>query len=547
MKLLNRTNICDLLYVRQKGFNVKQKLIELGFSKAEDDLISKSINSEECKLKKVNTLPDNLRSTFSIEFSNDGKFVATSHSCRIVFVCDAFTLVEKYKIITDRTVWSMNFHPYINTILAVGTVKSKVYIYKNGVIHRKYVGLAITDDENLTPIASMQFHPDTLFLLFSNRNQIFWYDWENDTILKVISALPDTVVRFIKFIPGNSNCLLTSTTKAIIKSKLHLKADEAFDNNDPHELLNIFLVIANFVLETTEQYKSGNSRSWSYSIGIQYFIKLFYQVIDLMERIPLDVERSQGINLEFTLNCMRERINVIKMYSMDSLDSSSGARSLDFFRYFEVDLTIASNVINKIEFLFKNFEEEKQSKISIDDLYLEYEKAVWKDGSNMPRWPKIYYVQYWDMERGDEINLENCYHNLLAISADTTISVTSNFIVDFNPLLLTIEVISIRSENFGQRTHVLKNFPSFYYFFSVSPSRHNLLIGFKKGLPGYLFETYAIFYDLTGKNENTNNPKNFRTLKTNKNWDLNCLEFAPHPNAGIIFGYNGPLLYRLIK
>lgn len=395
----------------------------------------------------------------------------------------------------------------------------------------------------------MQFHPESLLLLFANRNQLYWYDWQNDSILKVISALPDTVVRFIKFIPGNSNYLLTSTTKPMVKEKLHERAEKASNAGNITELLEIFMLIANFILEAIEQRKSGNSRSWIYSMGIHYYISLYHQVMELMENVKdtSEGESSGGIDLAFTFNCMRQRINVIKTYTT-RWTIKSKERCKNFFTHLNVDLntlTIAADVINQMDVIVEDFEHRNLLLVSKDELYLEYEQALWKDGANMPRWPKIYYVQYWNVEK--EINLKQFYSNLVTISADTTIAVTKDFIVDFNPLLQTIEVISIRQDfPFGQRIHVLKNFPNFYYFFSVSPTQKILLIGFKKGLPGYNFETYGIFYELDKRKEK-DDTKKYRTLKTNKNYDLNCLEFAPHPCAGIYFGYNGPQLYRLVQ
>lgn len=429
-------------------------------------------------------------------------------------------------------------------------------------MHRKYVSLANNDDENLTPIASIQFEPESLFLVFSNRHQIYFYDWENDSILKVISAVPDTVVRFLKFLPGNSNYLLTTTTKPIVNQKLHETALEAYNSGNISKLLEIFMVIANFVLETTEQYKSGNSRCWSYSVGIQYFIRLFYQVTEMMEGFnkvttEWDEIQGEGTDLSFTLNCMKQRINVIKSnYPPEWTNVRSKERCQQFFALLNLtDLTIVSDVINQIEYMFKDFEQESSKETSMDKLFLEYEKALCKDGVNMPRWPKIYsYVQYWNIKR--ELNLKHFHSNLVTVSGDATIAVANEFLVNFNPLLQVIEVISVRKENFGHRLHVLKNFPNFYYFFSVSPTQKILLIGFKKGLPGYDFPgldygTYGIFYELDKKNQGDEMGKfrgsKYRMLKTDKSWDINCLQFAPNPITGLIFGYNGPLMFRLVQ
>ncbi|XP_063700123.1 uncharacterized protein LOC134830540 [Culicoides brevitarsis] len=537
-----KTNICNLLCAKQQGFCVTKKLKELAFSKAERLFLDKAIESEECQLKQITSLPENLRSTFSIEFSADGKYFATCHSSRILYVLNAFTLVVKWKIITDRTVWCMNFHPHTDAgILAVGTVKSKVYIYKDGVLHRKYVELANNDDDNLTPIASIQFEPESFFLIFSNRHQIYFYDWENDVILKVISAVPDTVVRFIKFIPGNSSHLLTTTTKTIIREKLHVTALAAYTTGDSWKLLEVFMIIVNFVLETMEQYKGGNNRCWSYSIGIQYFIRLFYYVTDFMEKID-GLTDDEGISdLKFTLKCLQRRIDVINQ-NFGTLEYQNFTPTKDKCGRFFAELHDASNVIVEIEKMCKVFEHLTTKTMSLDDLYVEYEKALWKDGANMPRWPKLYhYVQYWNIEK--DLNLKQFHSNLITVSGDTTIAVVNDFFVSFNPLLQVIEVISTQKETFGQRLHVLQHFPNFYYFLSVSPTRKILFIGFKKGLPGYNFETYGIFYEL----DKPFSEQRVKSLKTDKNWDINCLQFAPNPITGLIFGYNGPLMFRLAQ
>lgn len=44
-------NICSLLCAKQQGFSVNVLIKEIAFSKAEELLINKSIESEECQLK----------------------------------------------------------------------------------------------------------------------------------------------------------------------------------------------------------------------------------------------------------------------------------------------------------------------------------------------------------------------------------------------------------------------------------------------------------------------------------------------------------------
>lgn len=49
--VFSKNNILSLLCAKQQGFSVNVLIKEIAFSKAEELLINKSIESEECQLK----------------------------------------------------------------------------------------------------------------------------------------------------------------------------------------------------------------------------------------------------------------------------------------------------------------------------------------------------------------------------------------------------------------------------------------------------------------------------------------------------------------
>lgn len=348
----------------------------------------------------------------------------------------------KHKLETDHSVWCMNFHPHNENILAVGTFKSKIIIFKDGVILREFQDLTSNIQENdLKPVASVQFHQESLLLLFAVRDKIFWYDWENDIVLKQVFTA-NAVIRFAKFIP-ESPYLLTATHKVWTNSKLH---EPFFSENICHwTLIEALITSINFIIETVEQFSVGNSRSSAYSMGVQYFIKVYYLVLD---KIKMEIEYARKEickekDLNLTINCLLKRISTIKYVRKQTATIDSIPKVYDqFFEPLNIHSKLMSTLIYEVEQLFltnieletdKNFED-------LELLYESYAKALRRDVGNL-RWPKILYLQFWNVEQEQELNMKDFWYNLITISSyETTKSTTSHMIVVYNPLLHSIGI-----------------------------------------------------------------------------------------------------------
>lgn len=151
---------------------------------------------------------------------------------------------------TDRTVWTLCFHPIDSNIIATGNLGGQACVYKNFELYRK------TLDNRSTTVASICFHPTSPSLIFyATFNKIIIWNWEEDIRIHELYTKTENSVRYLRFIPMTS-MLITGISIKTDRLLETLENQETIKTGsiDCYTCLEYFLKIIDYLLDRLETF-----------------------------------------------------------------------------------------------------------------------------------------------------------------------------------------------------------------------------------------------------------------------------------------------------
>ena len=139
------------------------------------------------------------KSTFLVVFSPDRELMASTHGDHNIYV----TRTSNGKCLHTlkghpRLPWCVAFHPTHKGLLASGCLDGHVRVwdlYGDG--SELWRSNNVVGANNA--IASLTFHPVTRLLVIAKINELFFWDWKHDTVVKTSTGSEEEKVRYVKF------------------------------------------------------------------------------------------------------------------------------------------------------------------------------------------------------------------------------------------------------------------------------------------------------------------------------------------------------------
>lgn len=201
-------NIVLLLSARQLGLIANKELEVQG----EDRCARAALQQHFCRV------PEGVRSTFVIAFSPQGDVVASAHGDHKIHV---FDVKHGRKLRTlcghSRTPWSLTWHPTYNNILASGCLAGEVRVWT---IDTSDCAVWLCNN----CVASLAFHPVSRLLVVAANNEMFFWDWSQDSPCVTLATASDKErVRLVRW-SATGDKLITGVSNLPKVSNIELES-----------------------------------------------------------------------------------------------------------------------------------------------------------------------------------------------------------------------------------------------------------------------------------------------------------------------------------
>uniref|UniRef100_A0AAG5CXI7 Uncharacterized protein n=1 Tax=Anopheles atroparvus TaxID=41427 RepID=A0AAG5CXI7_ANOAO len=550
-------------------------------SELADHVLLERLKTEDL-CKPIDDLTSETESVFNIEQSHDGLLTATvqTNRCVNVFETTSMQKLAKYPS-SDRSVWTLAFHPTNANIIAFGTLGGTVSVY---VDNRLVASL-----EEPEPIGSLCFHPTQNYLLLTSTNEVVFWDWVN-AITHTTGMYSDCKCRFLHV--TRDARLITGITQ----TQTHLLAGVGRNVElvEPEYLMVSFLRSVSLMLDKLE-------RTMATQVDYLLHLEMSKQCliwIHLLQTINqkrrdvrccaavVDTNKCTKSNLNLTLLTLNRKIDALE----DALLVRSGipivpcettercwlpmavlfSEPMGYFEQicqkyicqgnrsyiqYNFDLSLVREMLRKLYHMFYSLAPSELPE-TWDNI------ALLSETSRKPE--KHCVLQAWDLElfngEGEDLpDFKEDWKNVITIcminnDSNVAISQCEQFIASIRlRSVKEMEIRSLRRENFGESLFVFK-FTGDFVSLSFSPSGRYVAVGLRcrRNLKyAYIVDkesrwrigvSFGTFDYVTSPDAETFAQNERVGLKlclprdSQRYLEINCIKWAALPGYGLLVG-----------